>query len=114
MRNFVKQNKFLLISLGAFPGALLRWKIDNILIVNIIGCFLLGIINALPISKKYKLIFGFSFCGSFTSFSGWSLQLFQLISQGLYKLIIFNSILLILISFFSVYLGNFFAKKLFY
>ena len=111
MRNFVKQNKFLLISLGAFPGALLRWKIDNILIVNIIGCFLLGIINALPISKKYKLIFGFSFCGSFTSFSGWSLQLFQLISQGLYELFFFKSIVIVLIGFFAICLGDLFAKK---
>ena len=112
MRNFVKLNKFLLISLGAFPGALLRWQIDNILIVNIIGCFLLGVINALPISNKYRLIFGFGFCGSFTTFSGWSFQLFQLISQGLYKLVVFDSFLILAIAIFSVHLGDFVAKKI--
>ena len=86
MSNFLKKNKFFLISIGAVPGALFRWQIDDIFIVNIIGCFLLGMINSLPISSRYKLIFGFGFCGSLTTFSGWSFQLFQLISNGLYKL----------------------------
>tara|TARA_B100001029_G_C14822975_1_gene318686 strand:+ start:41 stop:385 length:345 start_codon:yes stop_codon:yes gene_type:complete len=111
MSNFFKKNKFFLISIGAIPGALIRWQIDDIFIVNIIGCFLLGIINALPISRRYKLIFGFGFCGSLTTFSGWSLNLFQLISQGLYKLFFLNSFIIVLIGFFFVCLGDFFAKK---
>ena len=84
MSNSLNKNKFLLISIGAVPGALFRWQIDDIFIVNIIGCFLLGMINSLPISRRYKLILGFGFCGSLTTFSGWSFQLFQLISKGLY------------------------------
>ena len=111
MSNFLKKNKFFLISIGAIPAAVLRWKIDDIFIVNTIGCFLLGIINALPISSRYKLIFGFAFCGSLTTYSGWALQLFQLISQGLYKLFLLNSILILLIGFFAICLGDFFAKK---
>ena len=85
MSNFLKRNKFFLVSIGAVPGALFRWQIDDVFIVNIIGCFLLGMINSLPISRRYKLIFGFGFCGSLTTFSGWSFQLFQLISKGLYN-----------------------------
>ena len=80
----------LLIAIGAFPAAIVRWQIDQILIVNIIGCFLLGFINAMPISRRYKLIFGFGFCGSLTTFSGWSYQLFELISQGFYRAFIFR------------------------
>ena len=72
MSNFFKKNNFVLISIGAVPGAIFRWQIDDIFIVNIIGCFLLGIVNGLPISGRYKLIFGFGFCGSFSTFSGWA------------------------------------------
>ena len=110
MSDFLKK-KFFLISIGAVPGALFRWQIDDIFIVNIIGCFLIGIINALPIPSRFKLIFGFGFCGSLTTYSGWSLQLFQLISQGLYKLFLLNSVLIVLIGFFAICLGDFFAKK---
>ena len=112
MDNFLIKNNFLLISLGAIPAALLRWQIDQIFVVNISGCFLLGLINSLPIHSKYKLIFGFGFCGSLTTFSGWSLKLFELISQGLYKSFFLNSILAVLIGFFAIGLGNLFAKKL--
>ena len=111
MRNFLEKNKFFLISLGAVPGALLRWQMDDMFIVNTIGCFLLGVINALPISRRYKLIFGFGFCGSLTTFSGWSFHLFQLISQGLYKLFLLNSVVIVLIGFFAICLGDLFAKK---
>tara|TARA_B100000965_G_scaffold235477_1_gene197278 strand:+ start:753 stop:1094 length:342 start_codon:yes stop_codon:yes gene_type:complete len=111
LSDFLKKN-FFLISIGAVPGALFRWQIDSVIIVNLIGCFLLGIINALPISSRYKLIFGFGFCGSLTTFSGWSFQLFQLISQGLYELFILNTVLTVLISFFSICLGDFLAKKI--
>ncbi len=112
MSNFFKKNQFLLISIGAVPGALFRWQTDNIFALNIIGCFLLGMINSLPISRKYKLIFGFGFCGSLTSFTSWSSKLFQLINQGLYKLFFFNSVLIVLIGFFAIFLGDRLAKKI--
>ncbi len=102
---------FFFISIGAFPAAILRWQIDEVLIVNIIGCFLLGFINELNISKRYKLIFGFGFCGSLTTFSGWSFQLFQLINQGFYKLFFLNSILAVLIGLFVLFLGHLLGNK---
>tara|TARA_X000000368_G_C22995728_1_gene696534 strand:- start:628 stop:972 length:345 start_codon:yes stop_codon:yes gene_type:complete len=112
MVNFFKKSKFFLISIGAFPAAILRWQIDEIWIVNIIGCFLLGFINTLPMLKKYKIIFGIGFCGSLTTFSGWSSQLFQLITQGFYQLFFVNSVLMVLMGFCAVGLGHFFAMKL--
>ena len=112
MKYFILKNTFFLIAIGAFPAAILRWQIENIFIVNIIGCFLLGFINALPITREYKLVFGFGFCGSLTTFSGWSYQLFKLISQGLYKLFFLNSILMVLFGFIAVGLGHIVAKKM--
>ena len=111
MNIIFKNNYFFLIALGAVPAALLRWQINDMFIVNIIGCFLLGFINELAISREYKLIYGFGFCGSLTTFSGWSFQLFELINKGLYKLFFLNSVLMVLIGFFAICLGDLFTKK---
>ncbi len=111
MKIFLKNNIFL-ISIGAMPGAILRWQIDHVFIVNIIGCFILGFINSLNISRRYKLIFGFGFCGSLTTFSGWSVQLFKLINQGFYKLFFLNSILMVMLGLLSIGLGSLLAKKI--
>ena len=108
----IKKNLFFLISMGAVPGALFRWHIDQIFIVNLIGCFLLGFLNSLTIPKRYKLALGAGFCGSMTTFSGWSFYLHNLLSKGLYKLFFVNSISIILLGVFLIGLGHVFAKKL--
>ena len=110
--NRILKNNFIIISIGAVPAAILRWQIDQIFIVNIIGCFLLGFINSLAISKRYKLILGFGFCGSLTTFSGWSFQLFKLINQGFYQLFFLNSISIVMLGIFAVSLGHLLAKKI--
>ena len=112
MNNFFKNNNFFLISIFAIPAAILRWQIDKIVIVNIIGCFLLGLINSSTLSRRNKLILGFGFCGSLTTFSGWSFQLFQLINQGFYKLFFLNSIFIVILGIFAFGLGDFVAKKI--
>ena len=112
MNSVFKNNNFIIISIGAIPAAIFRWQIDQIFIVNIIGCFLLGFINSLSISRKYKLILGFGFCGSLTTFSGWSFQLFKLINKGFYKLFFLNSILIAILGVFAVALGHLVAKKI--
>ena len=113
MKIFLKNN-FFIISIGAIPGAIWRWQIDQVFIVNIIGCFILGFINSLNISRRYKLIFAFGFCGSLTTFSGWSVQLFKLINQGFYKLFFLNSILMVMLGLLAITLGNLLAKKITY
>ena len=107
----IKKNTFLLISMGAIPGALLRWQIDEIFLVNLLGCFLLGFLNSLSISRRYKLILGIGFCGSITTYSGWALHLHNLLSQGMYKLFLFNSISIVLIGVLVAGLGHIFATK---
>jgi len=108
----IKKNTFFLISIGAIPGALFRWQIDEIFTVNIIGCFLLGFFNSLAIPKRYKLTLGVGLCGSMTTFSGWSLHLHHLLSEGLYKLFFLNSISIVLLGVFAIGLGHILAKKL--
>ena len=108
----IKNNTYFLISIGAIPGALFRWQINEIFIVNLIGCFLLGFFNSFTITKRYKLTLCVGLCGSMTTFSGWSSHLNKLISQGLYKLFLFNSISIVLIGFFAIGLGHMLGKKL--
>ena len=108
----IKKNSFFLISLGAIPGALFRWQIDEIFVVNLIGCFLLGFFNSLVISEKYKLILGVGLCGSMTTFSGWSFHLYKLLNKGLYKLFLINSISIVLMGVLAIGLGHIFSKKL--
>ncbi len=112
MTTDIKNNTFFLISVGAIPGALFRWQIDEMFIVNLIGCFLLGFFNSLDILKRYKLTLGVGFCGSMTTFSGWSSDLYELLNQGLYKLFLFNSILIVLMGGLAICLGHIFAMKL--
>ena len=112
MYSLLRNNSFIIISFGAVPAAILRWQIDQIFIVNAIGCFLLGFINSLPVSRRYKLMCGFGFCGSLSTFSGLSFQLYKLINQGFYKLFFLNSILILTIGLLSVGLGHLLAKKI--
>ena len=104
--------EFFIISIGSILGSLIRWKIDNIFFVNILGCFIFGFINNLHISKKFKLFFCFSFCGSLTTFSGWILDLFNIFNKRLYLLFFFRVILFLLIGYFAIYLGYLISNNL--
>ena len=108
----ITNNTFFLISLGAILGALFRWQINEIFIVNSIGSFLLGFFNSLDILKKYKLILCVGLCGSMTSFSGWSYYSYKLLSQGLYKLFLLKSILIVFMGILAIGSGHILAKKL--
>ena len=108
----IKKNTFFLISIGAIPGALFRWQIDEIFVVNIIGCFLLGFFHSFSISKRYKLTLGVGLCASMTTFSGWSFSLYKLLIQGQYKLFVIQSILNVLMAVFVMSLGYMLGKKL--
>tara|TARA_Y100001978_G_C23402175_1_gene295142 strand:- start:234 stop:560 length:327 start_codon:yes stop_codon:yes gene_type:complete len=104
-------SQFFIISAGSIIGSLIRWKINNIYLVNILGCFILGFAKNLNISKKLKLFICFSLSGSLTTFSGWIFDLFQLIRKDLYLMFFFNIGLLLILGYFAVYLGDFLYKR---
>ena len=108
----IRNNTFFLISLGAILGALFRWQINEIFIVNSMGSFLLGFFNSLDILKRYKLTLWVGFCGSMTTFSSWMSHLYKLLNQGLYKLFLLNSLSIVLMGVLAICLGHIFAKKL--
>ena len=79
--------ELILVSIGAVPGALLRWQValhlaDRSVVVNVVGAALLGLLAGLPAAPRRQLLVGIGFCGSLTTFSSWMLDAMRLISVG--------------------------------
>jgi len=70
-------SSLLLVALGAIPGSLLRWLVDDLTLVNLLGALVLGWLSATAAGRPraWLLVGGVGFCGSLTSFSGWILEL---------------------------------------
>ena len=92
----MKGIEFLLLGLGALAGAFLRYKIAespilfgvlpiNILIINVVGSFILGMFVVISIhfnlDPKYSIFMAIGFCGSFTTMSSFALQSVSLIDS---------------------------------
>lgn len=65
-----------LVAAGAIPGALLRWLLPDLLLANLLGCLVLGLLLGVAGGRPRLLLWGgIGFCGSLTSFSSWILEL---------------------------------------
>ncbi len=115
---------------GGGIGAVLRFLTGLILVhkirtnlpvatflVNITGCLLIGFLYVLFTEKleispivRYALIAGL--CGGFTTFSTFSLEIFEMIQHNQYLTALLYIVASIVIGLLSVYLGGYFAKLL--
>ena len=83
--------------------------------VNIIGCFLIGIIYALAdrgtiLSPAIRLFLATGFCGGYTTFSSFAFENVSLMREGDFFYTGLYIMLSIVIGFAAVYLGILFIK----
>ena len=95
----------LILSCGAIPGALIRWQLNNNLLVNIVGSAILGFLLAIQSSSNIKLFLAIGFCGSLTTFSGWILSCLNFLINGFIYKAIYNLMSAVLLGLFFVYMG---------
>ena len=101
----MKGLEFTLVGVGAVLGAFLRFKIVgnpllfnnlplNVLIVNVIGAFILGIFIVLSeqwnLSGRYSLLIAVGFCGSLTTMSSFALESANLMENSHYVMLAVN------------------------
>ena len=94
-----------LLAIGGVIGTILRYKIVesplvlgalpiNVLIVNVVGSFILGIFVVLSqqwnLDGKYALLIAFGFAGSFTTMSAFALESSNLLENSSYGLMAIN------------------------
>jgi CrcB protein len=109
----MKGIELILLVVGAVAGAFLRYKIVsspmllgslplNVLFVNIIGSFILGVFSIVTISwnldTKYSILVAIGFCGSLTTMSSFALETSNLLDNKLYYTATFNIIANVLLS----------------
>lgn len=116
--------KILLVMVGGFLGAICRYGVGDLveteqgfpfgtLLVNLIGCFLLGWLLTFMAHRNKKrpyitLLFGTGFIGSFTTFSTFSVEMIQLFEKEL----VFLAVMYVLFSMFFGLLLAFLGSKL--
>jgi fluoride exporter len=101
----LKWIEFGLLAVGALVGAFLRYKMVesptaiyglpiNVLTVNIIGSFILGLFSILSVGfnldPQYTLLVAVGFCGSFTTMSSFALETSNLIDANRFSLMALN------------------------
>ena len=96
----MKGIEFILLVIGAVAGAFLRYRIVssplilggvlpvNILIVNIVGSFILGVFSIVSVfwnlDTRYSILVAVGFCGSLTTMSSFALETSNLIDNRLF------------------------------
>ena len=118
----------ILIGLGGFIGTILRYGIGKIFeknlnffpygtfLINIIGCFILGLLISLLakendlFSINLYLFIGIGFCGGLTTFSTFSMESLNLIYDGKFFLMLLYIISSIGFGLLFCYFGTIFIK----
>lgn len=120
----------LLISLGAILGANARYWVGvwaagrfgvgfpyGTLLVNVMGCFLIGLLNGLgegrlPVVPRVRLFATVGFLGAYTTFSSFGFESINLLRAGSFGLAALNILGNFLLGFSAVVLGLY-AGRLF-
>ena len=121
--------ELIFIGFGGFLGAIARYAAGNyihnkleihdfpigILIVNIIGCYIIGVLSGIVETKdifneNFRSLVFIGLLGSFTTFSTFSKDTFSMITQGNFGFAFLNIIISVLMGLVFVWLGYQTAK----
>ncbi len=120
--------KYLLIGTGGFIGSILRyWTSVNAykifgekfpygtLVVNVLGCFLIGFIaelseNRFLISPEVRTFLMIGFLGGYTTFSTFGFETFMLLQAKDYITAFSNILLSVVICILAVWVGTLIAR----
>jgi fluoride exporter len=119
-----------LVLLGGALGALARFELGNFVgtrwnhgfplgtfIINILGCFLLGMINVFVLertilSPEWRIGLGVGFMGAFTTFSTFSYETVVLLEEGSHLLAFGYVSLSMFVGLIAAFLGIFLARTI--
>lgn len=114
--------KYILVGIGGFIGVCLRYSATqikicnkpfvNTLIINFLGCILIGMIDSMLLEEKYNLLLKTGLCGGFTTFSTFSLETFNMIQSNKLKLGALYILSSLTLCVFGVYIGKTLVKLL--
>lgn len=118
-----------IIGSGSFIGGVARYLVSKLvqntfitsfplgtMVVNVIGCFLIGIIFGLSergnvMSSELRLFLTVGFCGGFTTFSTFAYENVSLLRDGNYFIFALYTGLSVFLGLLATYLGNLTVKS---
>ena len=103
---------FILLLLVAYFATFLRFYLNNIFLVSIIGSFLFGFVISRTKSKLKKEILLTGFCSCFTSFSGVVDFLYQMIMHGHFVKLFFYLHLIVILNLIIMFIGFSLSRKM--
>ena len=121
----MKGIEFALLAIGAVAGAFVRYKMAesplvlgtlpiNILVINVVGSFILGVFSILllvwNLDARYSLIVAIGFCGSLTTMSSFALETTTLIDNRQYAHVALNILANVGLSIGAVIAGRSFTN----
>lgn len=113
----------LIIGSGGFVGSIARYLVSQLnlsisfhsipvgtLTVNIIGCFLIGLLTGVAdksmiLTTEWRLFLMVGLCGGFTTFSAFANENLMLMHNGQVLAVLLYTALSIFLGFLAVYLG---------
>ena len=118
----------LIIGSGSFIGGVARYIVSRFIqngiissfpfgtiVVNIIGCFLIGLIYGISergnmMNAEWRIFLTVGFCGGFTTFSTFAYENVSLLRDGNFFLFALYTSLSVFLGLLAIYLGNMTTK----
>lgn len=119
----------IIVGIGGFIGSIARYWLSTFVsnylsstsfpygtfVVNITGCFFIGVIYALfergnILTPEWRIFLATGFCGGFTTFSTFSYESIRLMQGGEFFNLSLNVAASVILGFAATYLGMFIIK----